>query len=561
MNLKHASSLAIAVAIASMAFRNVGTAAQAPAAMPTPVTSAMTLEIVDHVTMPITGKLDGGTGTPNEAALSRVNAIREEAGGSHRWFLPVVSGPIYIYDKKSKAFTTYLDFNGFGENRGLFKKFFTLSGYGNGICGLALDPEYAKNGKFYTTHMEDPSVEASGLPQNTMFPRLETKDYTNTAPIPTPGPVMHQGVLIEWTDSDPSNNTFEGTAREVFRLWLNTRIHQLGDVVFNPTARRGDGDWRTLYVHVGDGGSGESKNVEIRPNPQRLDNIVGKIVRIIPDLNEHTKTSTVSENGRYRIPNDNPFVKIPGARKEIWAYGLRNPHRLTFAVDPANAANNRLIASICGLNTWEMISIIHKGANYGFPLREGNQAVTLDNGTTALPADDRLPVLIDGTRTAGMVAPTYPVIIWAHDMRGGDCAGSGHLYNGKEIPALRGKFVYNDITTGRIWYSEYKDMLAADDGNPATMAKMHDVKILWNDPHDTPDAGKQIYDTMYPIVRSAYLQRGGKAEVMNGRGRISGQGRADVRLALDEAGELYVYSKTDGMIRRVVTAAPSQGTN
>ena len=84
-------------------------------------------------------------------------------------------------------------------------------------------------------------------------------------------------------------------------------------------------------------------------NPQRLDNLEGKILRIIPDLNEHVATSTVSENGRYRIPNDNPFVSTPGARKEIWAYGFRNPHRLNWAVDPANPANNRLIANSVGL--------------------------------------------------------------------------------------------------------------------------------------------------------------------------------------------------------------------
>ena len=125
-----------------------------------------------------------------------------------------------------------------------------------------------------------------------------------------------------------------------------------------------------------------------------------------------------------------------------------------------------MVASICGLNTWEMISIIHKGANYGFPLREGNQAVRLDNTTMPLPADDRIPVMVSDTVTAGTITPTYPVIIWAHDERGGDCAGSGYLYNGKSVPALRGKFVYNDITTGRIWYSDYKEMLAADDGNP-----------------------------------------------------------------------------------------------
>ena len=50
-------------------------------------------------------------------------------------------------------------------------------------------------------------------PQNAMFPALNTSGYTPTAPIATPGPVMHQGVLIEWTDTNPANNTFEGTAR------------------------------------------------------------------------------------------------------------------------------------------------------------------------------------------------------------------------------------------------------------------------------------------------------------------------------------------------------------
>ena len=109
--------------------------------------------------------------------------------------------------------------------------------YGNGINGFTLDPDYAKNGKFYTTHMEDPSIEAPGGPQNTMFPGLQASGYTTTAPITTPGPVMHQGVLIEWTDTNPSNNTFEGTAREMFRVWLNTRNHQLGEVIFNPTAK------------------------------------------------------------------------------------------------------------------------------------------------------------------------------------------------------------------------------------------------------------------------------------------------------------------------------------
>src|SRR5205085_6809237 len=83
-------------------------------------------------------------------------------------------------------------------------------------------------------------------------------------------------------------------------------------------------------------------------------------LRIILDLNEHTATSRVSDNGRYRIPNDNLFVSKPRARKEIWAYGLRNPHRLSWAIDPNNAPNNRLIGNSVGLHTWETVNIIHK---------------------------------------------------------------------------------------------------------------------------------------------------------------------------------------------------------
>ena len=69
-----------------------------------------------------------------------------------------------------------------------------------------------------------------------------------------------------------------------------------------------------MYVGVGDAGTGERPDIR-RLNPQRLDNLNGKILRIVPDLREHTATSTVSENGRYRIPNDNPFV-VDGGRAQ-----------------------------------------------------------------------------------------------------------------------------------------------------------------------------------------------------------------------------------------------------
>jgi glucose/arabinose dehydrogenase len=178
---------------------------------------------------------------------------------------------------------------------------------------------------------------------------------------------------------------------------------------------------------------------------------VGKILRIVPDLKEHADSSTVSENGRYRIPKDNPFAAKAGARKEIWAYGLRNPFRMSWAADPRNPAKNHLIANVIGLRTWETVVIVHKGANYGYSLREGPQQLNADNTLTKVPDPDRLPVQIDGSTTDGTVAPTYPVIAYGHTPgTGGDAVANGFVYRGKAIPALRGKFVFGDITTG-LW--------------------------------------------------------------------------------------------------------------
>jgi hypothetical protein len=511
-----------------------------------------TLEIKDFVVMPMTGKVDGKGS--NELLLARVNTLREEVGGAKRLFISDLNGPLYILDKDTKKFSLYLDFNGNEGKKGLFHKLTTARGYGNGLNGFYLDPDYTRNGKFYTVHMEDPALPGSNLPDNSSAPGLTVSGYTTTAAVKTPGPLQTEGVLIEWTDSNPSNSTFEGTARELLRVQLNTTSHPMGDLIFNPAARPGDPDWRVLYVECGDGASGESKIVAIRSNPQRLDTLEGKILRIIPDLNQHVATSTVSENGRYRIPNDNPFVSVPGARKEIWAYGLRNPHRLNWAVDPSNPANNRLIANSVGLHTWETVYIVHKGANYGYGRREGNELLKDDNTTEPLPAVDKIPLQIGEEPTHDMVTPTYPVIQYGHGPDGGDSIGSGFVYSGKAIPALRGKYIFTDLTTGRLWYADYKDMLAADDGKPGTMAAIHRVNLLWDDPHDSPDAGKKVYDSMYPIVEATYHARGGTSPHLQGPPGLIMGGRADVRLSIDANGELYLYSKSDGVIRSVVGA-------
>jgi glucose/sorbosone dehydrogenase len=508
----------------------------------------LTLEIKDYAVLPATGVVDGKGQT--DGMLARVNSLREEPGGANRFFVNDLNGPLYILDKTTRKFSTYLDFNGRTGRDGIFHKLSFDTGFSGGLVSLQFDPDYRSNGRFYTVHIEDPSLAGSALPDNTHYPNLKVDGYTTSTPIPTPGAIQREGVLIEWTDTNIANATFEGSAREVMRVQLNTRIHPLGALGFNPAARRGDDDWRVLYIGCGDGGAGEART-EMRMNPQRLDSVVGKILRIVPDLSEQPSTSVVSENGRYRIPNDNPFVSLAGARREIWASGLRNPHRLTWAIDSSNPLNTRLIANSIGLHTWETVNIVRKGANYGYSLREGNQVLLPSNQTAPLPDMDEIPVRISDTVTHGAIVPTYPVIQYGHVPGGGDAIGSGFYYQGKAAPALRGKYIFSDISTGRIWYADYSEMLAADDGKPETMAAMHEVKIAWNDPNDSPDAGRKTYESMFPIAQAAYHFRGGKDPDLPGRSLVSGDGRADAHVAVDAAGELYIFTKTDGVIRSV----------
>jgi glucose/arabinose dehydrogenase len=288
-----------------------------------------------------------------------------------------------------------------------------------------------------------------------------------------------------------------------------------------------------MYLGSGDSGAGEQRDIRSL-TPQRLDNLNGKILRIVPDLRDHTATSIVSENGRYRIPNDNPFVAVEGARKEIWAYGLRNPHRLIWDEDPRQPRTPRLLAFNIGLREWETVVVVRKGANYGYPLREGAQERTPE-GMRPAPADDTIPVRITDTITRGTIKPDYPVIAYPHTPAGGDAIAGGFVYRGSRIPALKGKLVYADITSGRVWYSNIEDVREADDGVAATLAPMHEV-----------DGGLRA------IVEQTYRARGGRGETLPGAAAVSGRGRVDVRFAEGSDGELYVLTKADGMIRQVV---------
>jgi hypothetical protein len=510
--------------------------------------------------------------------LGRVNFLRSEPTnapqGSSRFFVNDLNAHLYILAKATKTFTSYINF------ALVFPKFDSYPGYAGGLVTFVFDPDYASNGKFYTVHTEDPAKSGSALPTNTNLPGLDLSGgYTTTETVvPPAGPVVREAVLVEWTDTNVNDSMFEGTAREILRVAFDSDIHPMGDLLFNPLAVSVQSDYGNLYIAVGDGSAGEIAGAT-HAIPQRLDAIQGKILRITPDINRNP-LDPLSANGRYRIPatgaDPNPFVSVSGAMREIYAYGFRNPHRLSW--DPVS---NTVIVNDIGLDSWEEVDIVIKGANYGYAEREGieqlfvggaNDAKTGSRTTPPTPFPSPDTLLVGGVPTP--VTPVYPVAEYSH--RDGDAISGGFVYRGALMPHLYDKYVFGDITTGRLFYADLTDMIASNDGIRTTLAAVHELQVIYNSPYDSPDRGA-VDRRLYDIVADAYVQKGGLPNAPNvlpggasnvGSGVLDpygvpyGGGRADIRMAIGGDNEIYILSKSDGMIRelRAPGSVPSAAT-
>lgn len=493
---------------------------------------ALHATLVDYLEMPTTGNFDSGK---TRSWIARVNFLVEEPGGK-RAFVTDQTGPLYILDKTSRQLTRYLAFDGGGDGKGLFARFLADTSFASGLVGVAFDPDYRRNGKFYTLHMEDAASAASPVPRNGAAPKLDLSNYATTKAIVTPSagtPIRRESVLVEWTDSNSGNTTFEGTARELMRVQLLTGVHPVNDLTFNPAARRGDADWRVLYVSSGDSGAGEMSDSR-RLNPQRLDSFGGKILRIIPDPKEHAGTSQLSENGRYRIPNDNPFAGLAGARKEIWAYGMRNPHRLAW--DRVSPGRANLLAFVIGSNAgqprFETIDVIQRGANFGYPLREGPDLKPLSPVYGFVPGDGTLPVRISDMVVLDKRVPMQDSSLAYKTGSQGDAIAGGLVYRGKKWPVLQGSLLFGDITSGRIFTVGMADLYAAKDGNPATLAAYGETRT---------DLASLALNRARGRSPSPDASPAGNPSPF----------RVDMRLAVDGDGEIYLLTKSDGMIRRI----------
>lgn len=189
--------------------------------------------------------------------------------------------------------------------------------------------------------------------------------------------------------------------------------HNGGQVSFGP-----DG---YLYIAVGDGGSGGDPH----DHGQNRATLLGSILRI--DVNKQ-------ENGKqYGIPADNPFAKNTNRyREEIYAYGMRNPWRFSF-----DTQTKRLWTGDVGQNAYEEIDIVEKGGNYGWNTMEGKHCFE--------PKND--------CNTSGLKLPIHE---YGRDQ--GLSITGGFVYHGPSLSELKGKYIYADYATRRIWALEHTNL-------------------------------------------------------------------------------------------------------
>jgi glucose/arabinose dehydrogenase len=447
-----------------------------------PIQSGIGIQLKELTRIPASQTYPGPPSDQRLVRYNRINYIGSVPDGSGRMYVPDLNGKLYMVERGKPH--VYLDV---GET---FKPaFFSQRGLGQGFGFVAFHPDFAHNGKFYTVHVEQASLA-------TRQPDL----------VAEPNTVFH-GVITEWTADDPSAETFHGTHREVMRLGFAGQIHGIQQIDFRPEARPGDADYGLLYIAAGDGGIGVSTTI-----PQRLDMPQGKVLRIDPLGHD-------SANGRYGIPAGNPFVGKPGALGEIYALGFRDPHR--FSWDPGGS--HQMFLGHIGEHAIEGVDEIKPGANYGWSDREG--PFVFDRNATN-PCDRLYPLPADDA-TYGF---TYPVAAYDHDPPPNwDCRSDvghgiigGFVYRGRGVPELRGKYIFADLVTGRIFYTNADEMHSG-----AVRAPIYELMLY-------DQSGKRVNTKAF----------------MNADG-VGDPNRVDPRFGRDADGELYLLSKGNGRIWKI----------
>jgi glucose/arabinose dehydrogenase len=259
-----------------------------------------------------------------------------------------------------------------------------------GLLGLAFHPDFASNGRLFVYRSVPAS--ATGIDH---LNRLS--EFRVVAGNPDRVEPASERVILEFGQPQPN--------------------HSGGGLGFGP-----DG---FLYLGTGDGGgSGDaSEGHSAQGNAQDLTKLNGKILRL-----------DVDREGPYAIPPDNPFAGATDrGRPEIYAWGFRNPWRLTWEPNEPRS----LLVSDVGYGRYEEIDAVERGGNYGWRIREGAHCLDVDQPlleTTDCPAVG-----------AGGEQLIDPVLEYTHAAVGIAVVG-GYVYRGSAIAGLRGRYVFADFS-------------------------------------------------------------------------------------------------------------------
>jgi glucose/sorbosone dehydrogenase len=471
--------------------------------LPAPIEKhGLAVQIKDLVRLPDTRGVRPPDQDLSPAGWARVSFVRDLPDGRR-------------FANDSRGFLYLIDANNQPHVYANVAEAFPLAVYNrleSGFIGFAFHPEFARNGLFYTVHAERG-------PGNPKKPDFIPPGYTLAD-------VTYHNIITEWHATNPAANTFAGTRRELLREAhvVANLTHPMGALEFNPTAKPGDVDYGLLYTSGSDHGfsNGGGPKANNPDQTQRLDTIMTAILRIDP--RSPSVTHGVKGLGDYTIPMANKFAADgdPKTLGEIYAYGFRNAHRLSW-----DLTDGTMFASDIGMNQIEEINIVRNGENYGWMKREGyfeNARGTKRgelNQLYPLPAE-----ILSGRQKDGF---TYPVAIYDHDE--GASVTDGFTYHGR-IPALRGKFVFGDIQRGRVFASDVAALKKADDGIPQTVAPIEEIQLYTRDANGTR--------TNVSLQELIDKTMGAKIS------------RADLHIGRSKDGELFITSRQDGWIRMLV---------
>ncbi|MBD5781740.1 PQQ-dependent sugar dehydrogenase [Pelagicoccus sp. NFK12] len=347
-------------------------------------------------------------------------------------------------------------------------EFVHTPGLATGFSSFAFSPEFESDGLFYTQHAESGDAAVADIQ------------------LPPGRKAKLQYVVTEWQVEAGTRASIEGEGRELLRIEMVDTSHGMQELAFDPYSRRGDRNFGLLYIGVGDGGASYIG----RPDLIEGAGLVwGTVLRIAPQ-------GTNSGNGKYGIPGDNPFADGAGGLPEVFAHGFRNPNALSWSSDGS--------FYVADIGHWQIeeLNRVEAGKDYGWPRLEGTFEIDLLNDQSQVyPRNGDYGDVVD------------PLLQVDHDEM--MAIAGGFVYEGSQLPLLKGTYLFGDIATGRV--------LVASDLNRAK-AKAEDVKL-------------SIAGNITSLTE------------------LAGNERGDLRVGRDAAGEPYFLSKTSGTIWKVVGAS------